>query len=125
MGRTAVSRKNPYPLVQETLSGRSTENDYGDGAMLIDTHETCCGEVWDLYRQAISHFGKIPTLIEWDKDLPALSIFWSMRQKKLMQLNNLQSQFRDSMLNETDASVTSNIRTNGLSTKRHLTNLSQ
>ncbi len=37
-----------------------------------------------------------------------------------MQLNNLQSQFRDAMLNETDASVTSNIRTNGLSTKRRL-----
>ena len=29
-------------------------------------------EVWDLYRLALDRFGRRPTLIEWDVDLPPL-----------------------------------------------------
>jgi uncharacterized protein (UPF0276 family) len=28
------------------------------------------GEVWTLYRQVIARTGAIPTLIEWDNDVP-------------------------------------------------------
>jgi uncharacterized protein (UPF0276 family) len=31
-----------------------------------------CDEVWELYRLAIARFGPLPTLIEWDNDIPAL-----------------------------------------------------
>jgi hypothetical protein len=30
--------------------------------------------VWNLYREAIRRLGPKPTLIEWDTDLPALSV---------------------------------------------------
>jgi hypothetical protein len=30
--------------------------------------------VWDLYRAALARFGNVPTLIEWDTDLPALDV---------------------------------------------------
>jgi uncharacterized protein len=41
----------------------------------IDTHSTyVASEVWDLYRMALERFGPRPTLIEWDADIPALSV---------------------------------------------------
>jgi hypothetical protein len=30
--------------------------------------------VWDLYRAALARFGAVPTLVEWDTDLPALDV---------------------------------------------------
>lgn len=42
--------------------------------MLVDTHSTRIAQgVWDLYEQAIRRFGPVPTLVEWDMDLPDLS----------------------------------------------------
>ena len=41
--------------------------------MLIDTHGSpVCEEVWNLYRTAVRRFGEVPTLIEWDTNIPAL-----------------------------------------------------
>lgn len=40
---------------------------------LIDTHSRpVCAAVWQLYRDAIRHYGVKPTLIEWDSDIPPL-----------------------------------------------------
>lgn len=45
------------------------------GEIVIDNHGSLvCTEVWELYRHAIRHLGAIPTLIEWDTDIPALSV---------------------------------------------------
>lgn len=45
------------------------------GDVLIDTHGTAvCDEVWTLYQYAIQRFGNVPTLIEWDTDIPALPV---------------------------------------------------
>jgi uncharacterized protein len=42
---------------------------------LIDTHGARVSpEVWDLYDAAIARFGPTPTLVEWDTDIPALSV---------------------------------------------------
>lgn len=41
--------------------------------LLIDDHGAAvCDEVWALYSQAVDRFGMVPSLIEWDKNLPAL-----------------------------------------------------
>jgi uncharacterized protein (UPF0276 family) len=47
-----------------------------DGApLLIDTHGSpVCEAVWELYGAALQRFGEIPTLIEWDTDIPAISV---------------------------------------------------
>lgn len=38
---------------------------------VIDNHgDRVAPEVWDLYRAALRRFGAVPTLIEWDTDLP-------------------------------------------------------
>jgi len=51
-----------------------TRKAFDDGAeMLIDTHSAPVAEaVWALYRTALQRFGAVPTLIEWDADLPPL-----------------------------------------------------
>jgi uncharacterized protein (UPF0276 family) len=43
--------------------------------VLIDDHGSrVADEVWDLYAEAIRRFGRHPTLVEWDTDIPALDI---------------------------------------------------
>jgi uncharacterized protein (UPF0276 family) len=43
--------------------------------LLIDTHGTpVCDAVWSLYRAALGRFGPVPTLIEWDTDIPPLAV---------------------------------------------------
>jgi hypothetical protein len=43
--------------------------------VLIDDHGSrVSGEVWSLYAEAIARFGRHPTLIEWDSNIPALDI---------------------------------------------------
>jgi uncharacterized protein len=45
------------------------------GEILIDTHGARVHEdVWALYAYAIKKLGPVPTLIEWDTDLPALDV---------------------------------------------------
>jgi hypothetical protein len=42
---------------------------------LIDHHGAAVAEpVWELYRAALARFGRVPTLIEWDTDIPALEV---------------------------------------------------
>ena len=45
---------------------------------LIDSHGApVAPAVWTLYRRAVALFGKVPTLIEWDTDIPALATLLS------------------------------------------------
>ncbi len=42
---------------------------------VIDHHgDVVAPAVWDLYKAAVARFGALPTLIEWDTDVPALEI---------------------------------------------------
>ena len=42
---------------------------------VVDHHgATVADPVWDLYAAALQRFGALPTLIEWDTDLPALDV---------------------------------------------------
>jgi uncharacterized protein len=54
------------------LAGHSA-NDADGRRVLIDDHGSAvAGGVWELYARALRHFGPVPTLIEWDTDLPTL-----------------------------------------------------
>jgi uncharacterized protein (UPF0276 family) len=45
-----------------------------NGLCLIDTHgKPVAGPVWNLYGEALIRVGPVPTLIEWDTDLPPLA----------------------------------------------------
>jgi len=57
------------------LAGHSIKT-FPDGTTLrIDDHGSCVSEeVWDLYAMALKRFGAVPTLIEWDNDVPPLHV---------------------------------------------------
>jgi uncharacterized protein (UPF0276 family) len=45
-----------------------------EGDCLIDTHGgPVAAAVWTLYARALQRFGRVPTLIEWDTDIPSLT----------------------------------------------------
>ncbi len=53
-----------------------------DHKFYIDNHGCRVqDEVWELYKAAIQRFGRIPTLIEWDDNIPDLSVLLSEAQK--------------------------------------------
>jgi uncharacterized protein (UPF0276 family) len=53
-----------------------------NGDVLIDDHGSrVCEEVWDLYRLALARFGPLPTLIEWDNDIPSLATLVAESQR--------------------------------------------
>ena len=61
----------PVAAVKEMhLAGHSDEGD-----CLIDTHsKPVTDAVWQLYARAVARFGQVPTLIEWDIDIPPLQV---------------------------------------------------
>ena len=59
------------------LAGHSTNDLEGGGGrtILIDDHGSrVTPDVWALYRRALERFGPVPTLIEWDSNIPALAV---------------------------------------------------
>ncbi|MGB8816498.1 MAG: DUF692 domain-containing protein [Rhizobiaceae bacterium] len=53
------------------LAGHATEQDSHGNPLLIDAHDRPVADgVWDLYRRVLSLTGPVPTLIEWDNDIP-------------------------------------------------------
>lgn len=61
----------PVDAIKEIhLAGFSEE----DG-LLIDTHSArVAPEVWQLYERALERIGPVPTLVEWDQELPPLKV---------------------------------------------------
>jgi len=72
----------PISAVKEMhLAGFSVNNIEGKD-VYIDTHDHRVYDgVWRLYQQAIERFGALPTLIEWDSDVPELQILLEEKAK--------------------------------------------
>lgn len=62
----------PLHLVGEVhIGGHDEDRDDQDNRLLIDSHGTnVVDPVWALYAQVIDRAGPLPTLIEWDNDVP-------------------------------------------------------
>ena len=72
---SAYLRAVPRRVVREIHLAGFTVNRFDGGEILVDTHDRpVWPAVWALYRQAVQRFGQIPTLIEWDTDLPELAV---------------------------------------------------
>jgi hypothetical protein len=56
------------------LAGHTRISTAQHGEVLVDDHgSSVCDEVWELYRFAIARLGPLPTLIEWDSNIPELA----------------------------------------------------
>jgi len=64
----------PLGIVKEIhLAGHSIKEIEHGQNVRIDTHDNVvCDAVWDLYASAIGRFGGVPTLLEWDANIPSL-----------------------------------------------------
>lgn len=71
-----VSYIDAYPLAavqQIHLAGHTQEADERGRPLLIDTHNRHVADiVWELFAHTIRRTGPLPTLIEWDADIPDL-----------------------------------------------------
>ena len=57
------------------LAGHSIRQlDQGRTIRIDDHGSRVAPPVWDLFEQALKRFGPVPTLIEWDTDVPALGV---------------------------------------------------
>ena len=57
------------------LAGHAVRHIDGEKVLRIDDHGSrVAPAVWALYAQALARFGPVPTLIEWDTDVPALDV---------------------------------------------------
>ena len=69
------------------LAGHAEIEDDDGGPLLIDAHDRGVhGGVWRLYERAISRAGPVPTLIEWDSDIPAWPVLFeeAARAERIM-----------------------------------------
>jgi hypothetical protein len=81
---------DPCHVGEMHLAGH-IEQDAGDGKILVDTHSRPVkGDVWDLYRHAARRIGVRPTLIEWDADIPELSVLVAEADKARRILRELE-----------------------------------
>jgi len=62
----------PLDLVGEIhLSGHAATTDETGATLLIDAHDSPVPDpVWALYEEVVEKGGRVPTLVEWDNDLP-------------------------------------------------------
>lgn len=62
----------PARRVKEIHLGAARREDDG---LWVDTHAgPILDEVWAIYDEALARFGPLPTLVEWDNDLPPLDV---------------------------------------------------
>jgi uncharacterized protein (UPF0276 family) len=71
LGRDALAQLQALHSVEEIhLAGHLSR-----GGLLIDHHGArVADEVWRLYEVALERFGPVPTLVEWDTDIPPLEV---------------------------------------------------
>lgn len=64
------------------LAGHATFEDDAGAPLLIDAHDRSVADaVWALYERAIRRCGPLPTLIEWDNDIPAWEVLFAEAQR--------------------------------------------
>ena len=77
-GRDPVAYLDSLPLHaagQVHLAGHAVDSDALGAPLLIDSHGSEVADaVWALYARALESTGPLPTLIEWDSDVPAYEV---------------------------------------------------
>jgi uncharacterized protein len=65
----------PRAIGEIHLAGHAVRQIDGGRVLRIDDHGSeVSAPVWALYSEALARFGPVPTLIEWDTDIPALQV---------------------------------------------------
>jgi hypothetical protein len=74
----ATIARLPVAAVEELHLAGHVRKDIEGQPLLIDDHGSqVSAPVWSLYSQALERFGPVPTLIEWDTNVPPLDVLLS------------------------------------------------
>jgi uncharacterized protein (UPF0276 family) len=77
------------------LAGHTVKN-IGGRTLRIDDHGSRVSpEVWALYDEALARFGHVPTLIEWDTNIPALDVLLDEASKAEHAMKCMQAEHAD------------------------------
>ena len=72
---TYLAALTPSMIGEIHLAGHAVKKLDGGRTLRIDDHGSrVVPEVWALYAEAVARFGPVPTLIEWDTDVPPLEV---------------------------------------------------
>jgi uncharacterized protein len=72
----------PLDLVGEIHLGGHDQEDLPSGPLLIDAHGAEVAEpVWALYAEVLDRAGPLPTLVEWDNDVPEWHVLMAEAQR--------------------------------------------
>jgi len=76
-----LDRLPAHAVAEIHLAGHHRAEADGE-TMLIDDHgDRVAPQVWYLFARALERFGRVPTLIEWDSNLPAFSVLLDEARK--------------------------------------------
>jgi uncharacterized protein (UPF0276 family) len=108
----------PRLAVAEIHLAGHTRAETDDGVVLIDSHNDLVSDaVWDLYAAASAMFPRAPSLVEWDSDLPELSVLLAEAKRANdvslgaafgdlhVPLRNTQAAFRAALLDENNEGI--------------------
>ncbi|MDE0114935.1 MAG: DUF692 domain-containing protein [Albidovulum sp.] len=94
---------NPYWYIDEFplhsvgeihLGGHAEDSDDEGALLLIDNHGSEVAEpVWDLYEHVLRGAGALPTLIEWDSDVPEWKILEAEADRAFRLMNIVQDEY--------------------------------
>ena len=73
----------PSSVQEIHLAGYARQEIEGQTLLIDDHGSAVSAPVWELYHQALAHIGPVPTLIEWDTNIPPLSVL--MREAAMAQ----------------------------------------
>ena len=84
-GHDAFAYLDSFPVeaVDEIhLAGFAADRDDEGRPLLIDAHDSAVADtVWRLFAHAVARTGPVPTLIEWDNDVPDLAVLLAEADK--------------------------------------------
>ena len=80
----------PVAAVAEIhLAGHAVRELQQGAVLLIDDHGSrVAPDVWALYEEALNRFGKVPTLVEWDSNVPSLDVLIGEAQQASRYMEN-------------------------------------
>ena len=79
--RAAMEALDPATVGEIHVAGHHVAA-LGDAELLIDDHGSAVdAAVWSLYAEVIASCGPLPTLIEWDNDVPAWPVLFAQAQQ--------------------------------------------
>jgi uncharacterized protein (UPF0276 family) len=73
---------NPSFVEEIHVAGHSRKEIIDNQSLYIDSHDNLvCDEVWNLFEFALKKFGNVPSLLEWDTNIPALGVLLGEAEK--------------------------------------------